>query len=111
MKMNIGQKIRKLREQKNLTQEYVATKLSMSIANYSKIERNEIPLTVNRLNDLATLFEVHMTEIFTSDEKKQSIKKTDIIDSADLSRLLEDITNRLSKIESLLQLKNTDFTN
>ena len=36
----IGEKIKKIRELRNYTQEYVARELEMSLANYSKIDNN-----------------------------------------------------------------------
>lgn len=43
---NIGMKIRKLRERRNFTQEYVAQKLKMTAAGYSKIERDVTDVTM-----------------------------------------------------------------
>ena len=45
-------KIKQIRELKNFTQEYVATKLNLSIRAYSKIETGETQLTINRLNEI-----------------------------------------------------------
>ncbi len=39
--MNVGSKIKQLRELRNYTQSYVATQLNISVSGYGKIERNE----------------------------------------------------------------------
>lgn len=51
-------KIKKVRELKNLTQEYMATQLDISTRAYSKIESGETQLTINRLNDISRILEV-----------------------------------------------------
>ena len=50
---NIGDNIKKFRELKNITREQMASDLEMSLSNYSKIERNEIDLTISRIQKIA----------------------------------------------------------
>jgi transcriptional regulator with XRE-family HTH domain len=47
--MEIGTKIRKIREIKGLSQENIAKELSMSITGYGKIERNEVSINFDKL--------------------------------------------------------------
>ena len=57
--MHVGIKIRKLRELKGYSQEYVASQLGMVQTNYSKIERGETKdMTVKRLEEIAKVLEV-----------------------------------------------------
>lgn len=44
--MNIGSKIRKIREIKGYSQENMAIDLDMSVTGYGKIERNQVAITV-----------------------------------------------------------------
>ncbi|MBK9633709.1 MAG: helix-turn-helix transcriptional regulator [Bacteroidetes bacterium] len=67
--MKIGNKIKKIRELKNYTQEYMANELSMSISNYSKIERDEISVTLDRLNEIAIVLKMKFQDILAFDEK------------------------------------------
>jgi transcriptional regulator with XRE-family HTH domain len=53
--MHIGQKIRKLRELKNLTQTHLATGLGMTQSAYSKIELGESEVTYSRLEKISDL--------------------------------------------------------
>ena len=48
-----NQRIRKVREQKNLTQEFMADQLGMSQQNYSKLESGTIAITVNQLERIS----------------------------------------------------------
>lgn len=44
--MTVGSNIKKLRELKNFTQQYMADSLNMSDGGYSKIERDETDISV-----------------------------------------------------------------
>ena len=69
--MHIGTKIRKLRELKGYSQEYVASQLGMVQTNYSKIERGETKdMTVKRLEEIAKVLEVTPATILSFDEKQ-----------------------------------------
>lgn len=57
--------IRKIRELKNLTREYVADELKMS--GYGKIERGEEDLTVSKLIEIAKVLDVSTEFIFEFD--------------------------------------------
>jgi transcriptional regulator with XRE-family HTH domain len=63
-------KIKKIRELKNVTQEYVATQLGLSIRAYSKIETGETQLTINRLNEISKALGVDPIEILGFDDKQ-----------------------------------------
>jgi transcriptional regulator with XRE-family HTH domain len=65
----IGTKIRKLREQKEFTQEYVAKKLDMTTAGYSKIEREVSGINMNKLSKIAKILELDLRQILDFDEK------------------------------------------
>src|SRR6218665_251017 len=51
----IGQNIRKLRELRNFTQQYMAEKLEMTQGNYARIENEEIHLSEDRLQKISGL--------------------------------------------------------
>lgn len=51
----IGQNIRKLRELRNFTQQYMAEKLEMTQGNYARIENEEIHLSEERLLKISGL--------------------------------------------------------
>jgi transcriptional regulator with XRE-family HTH domain len=66
--MSIGNKIKKIREFKNLTQEHVANKLGVSQSNYARIEKDEVKVTDIRLKQIAEILEVTEDDIKNLDE-------------------------------------------
>lgn len=68
--MDIGSKIRKVREIKNFTQEYIASSLNMSIRGYGKIESNESNINFNKLEEICKVLEVNPEDLITFDEKQ-----------------------------------------
>lgn len=67
--MNIGDKIRKVRELKGYKQEYVAGKLGLSVTAYGNIERNESSLSFERLEEIAEVLEVAVQDILNIPEQ------------------------------------------
>jgi transcriptional regulator with XRE-family HTH domain len=63
-------KIKQIRELKNVSQEFVATQLGLSIRAYSKIETGETQLTINRLNEISKALGVDPIEILGFDDKQ-----------------------------------------
>ncbi len=59
--------MKRLREIKNLKQEDVAKRLNISKQAYSKIERDETKLDIQRIMDLSEIFEVSAEELLKSD--------------------------------------------
>lgn len=67
--MEIGTKIKKVRELKNLTQDYMSKELGVSQSTYSRFESPESDLTISQLNEIASLFGMKAEDIITFDEK------------------------------------------
>lgn len=55
--------IRELRKQNDWTQEQMAEKLGITRNGYAKIERGESMPNLERLNEIATLFGIEITEL------------------------------------------------
>lgn len=64
---NVYINIRKIRELKNLTREYVAEELKMSMSGYGKIERGEVDITVSKLVEISKVLDVSIEFIFKFD--------------------------------------------
>ena len=62
--MKIGSKIRKIRELKNIPVKEMADRLNMSIQGYSKIERNDVSITTDKLEEISKNLEVSLNELF-----------------------------------------------
>ncbi|GIZ16311.1 helix-turn-helix domain-containing protein [Capnocytophaga catalasegens] len=64
---NYHEKIRKVRENKNYTQEFMAESLHISQRAYSSIENGKTQLTIERLFDISKILEVSVSEILNLD--------------------------------------------
>jgi transcriptional regulator with XRE-family HTH domain len=63
----VSANIRKIRERKGYSQEYMATELSISQASYARIESQDTQLTVERLLQIAKILETGLTELLGDD--------------------------------------------
>ena len=68
--MNTEQKIKSIRELKNLTQEYMAEQLGITQAAYSKIETGQTKLTPNKISDIAEIFDMDASDLMAYDMQK-----------------------------------------
>ncbi|WP_395043539.1 helix-turn-helix domain-containing protein [Flavobacterium sp.] len=59
----ISEKIKEIRKNRGFSHEYMAHKLNMSQPAYSKIEKNETVLSVDRLFKIAEILETPINEI------------------------------------------------
>lgn len=67
--MDIGNNIRKIRELKNYSQEYLANKMEISQRQLSRIENNESELTISKLEIISNILEVSPNQLLGFDEK------------------------------------------
>jgi transcriptional regulator with XRE-family HTH domain len=67
--MSVNEKIRLIRETKGLTQEQVAEKLGMCVNSYGDIERGDSDIKLSKLEKIAELFEIKLSELFELNEK------------------------------------------
>lgn len=65
LKKLVGQRLQLLRLERNLTQEQMSEKLSLSTSAYCKIEYGETDLTLTRLNKIAEVLNMSAIELFT----------------------------------------------
>ena len=63
MANEIGTKIRKLREEKGISQEYVATFLGLSQSNYGRLEKDDSRITIPKLYQIASALEVQVANL------------------------------------------------
>ena len=67
--MKIGNKIRKIRELKNISPKDMADRLNITPQSYHKIERDEVSLNIDRLLEVAEIFGMKPEDVLTFDEK------------------------------------------
>jgi len=69
MNMNkLGTKIKRIRELRNFSQEYVAEKIGMSQSNYARMENNEVAVTNEKLEKIAEALNTSDSVIKNFDE-------------------------------------------
>lgn len=66
--MQIGQKIRKVRELRNFTQEFMAKSLGITQGAYSRIETGQTMIDLNRMEEIARILNVDTFTIMKFDE-------------------------------------------
>ena len=67
--MPLPQKLKLIRSFKNWTQEDIAHKLGISTHAYAKIERGETDVNLSRLQQIAEVMDIGLSELFGLDEK------------------------------------------
>lgn len=68
---NVLEKIKDIRKKKGFSHEYIAHELKMSQVSYSKIEKNETKLTLERLYKIAEILDVTVGDILDIEPKNQ----------------------------------------
>ena len=89
----IGERIKKARKDKNLTQEYLAEKLDVSIAFLSRIERGSSRINLKRLSQICEILEVSEGEILNGVSSNSNKYLTD-----EFSALLEGCSNEKKRL-------------
>lgn len=99
--MGIGEKIRKVREAKKLSQKEVALALDMDQSQYSKIEKDKNDPTTSTLEKICNALKIEVAELFVSDEV---FKEVDSLDKSLVEKvhLLEQLDEK--EQQSIFQL-------
>ncbi|SFB85796.1 Helix-turn-helix [Flexibacter flexilis DSM 6793] len=61
--ITVGRAIKKLREARNYTQQFVAEQLQMSQTSYSNMERGKTEISLRRLEQISSLFQISLYEL------------------------------------------------
>ncbi|MGX2967516.1 helix-turn-helix domain-containing protein [Ursidibacter sp. B-7004-1] len=65
----INERIRLLREEHLFSQEQMAEKMQLSPNSYGKLERGETKLTLEKLEQIANIFDIDIVELINTGEK------------------------------------------
>ncbi len=112
--LEIGRRIKRLRQQKGWSQVEAAQLLHISVPAYSKIETDITDVSVSRLSQIADLFEVHISQMFLDeteknvtelDELKKS-KETIELQAVKISRLQEYVITLYEELHKLKAVVN-----
>jgi transcriptional regulator with XRE-family HTH domain len=104
-KMEIHDKIKFFRLSKNLTQAYLADQLSIDTGNYSRLERGETKISIDRITKIAEILEIELSLLLSDSELENQPKNlheimTEIlIEIRDINQKLEPNKSRTSNGE------------
>ena len=114
---NIGTKIKNIRELKNYTQEFVAKKLQMTQAGYSKLERGETDIAYSKIEEVAKVLGVTTEELIAFDQQRFFNSQTNIKGNnngiiindmaKDVKKLYED---KIALLEKLVKVREEQLT-
>jgi len=108
----ISTKIRRFRESKDFTQEYMASQLGMNQNNYSRLEKNPEGASLKRLEDICGILEINLKDLLESKEANVYYNNQDtesqyaygnIIIHNYPKELMDNVLSRLENIESNLK--------
>lgn len=113
----ISEKIRRVRELKNLTQEFMAEKLNMSQSGYSKIESGQSTVSFAKLHEIAEILELSPEDLITFDSQKFSNSFNNVkgsnngsvvvdMNSAEFKALYE---SKIALLEKLLRMAEAEL--
>lgn len=91
--MNLHDKIKVIRLSKNYTQNFLADELGIDVTNYSRLERGEVSISVERLKKIAKTLGVN-TSFLLDDIETESDNSAEI-----LKEILCEIKNIRKQIE------------
>ena len=105
--MEVHDKIRVMREINQWSQEEMAEKLSMSPNGYAKIERGQSSINVDKLQQIANVFNIDMGELITSQDKSFFFSIGDYSNNNSYFGASNMLAAENEKLNSLLEMKDT----
>ncbi|QHB16626.1 helix-turn-helix domain-containing protein [Mannheimia pernigra] len=100
-------KIRVLREIRQWSQEDMAEKLNMSVNGYAKIKRGETKLTLNKLEQIANIFNMDALEFMQNANNRVYFMMNEVVDNNTVYYGTNEISAiEIEKLKLSLQLKD-----
>jgi len=113
VKTTVGQRIRKIREARDFTQDNLAFELGITKSAYSKIEREQSNVSVKRLEQIAKVLEVDIADFF----KEQNVEETQNSygfatkkDVEELAKMIQELAKEVSNLKPNSDNKNQALT-
>ncbi|MFH6991162.1 helix-turn-helix transcriptional regulator [Flavobacterium sp. FlaQc-48] len=102
----INENIKSIRELKDYTQEYMALRLNITQAGYSKIEKGIIALSCDKLEEIVSIFEMDLISIIGFESslylKSDCMKSKASLGKEDLSNIEMLYRDKIALLERLL---------
>ena len=108
MRVKIGLEIKKLRKMQRFTQDHIAQKLDMSVAGYSRIERDEVNVTLDRLQELSDILGTTPEFLLgIESEKENGLSKDASVDKIERLYLdqIEQLKDEIAFLRSQLRVE------
>jgi transcriptional regulator with XRE-family HTH domain len=80
----VTRKIKRLRENSNFTQEYMAKELNISQPAYAQLENGNTAITNKKISEIAKVLNVNMAKLLSSDELVLDIKNNTLNDNSSI---------------------------
>jgi transcriptional regulator with XRE-family HTH domain len=109
MRVKIGLEIKKLRKMQRFTQDHIAQKLDMSVAGYSRIERDEVNVTLDRLQELSDILGTTPEFLLgIESEKENGLSKDASVDKIERLYLdqIEQLKDEIAFLRSQLRVES-----
>jgi len=96
--LDLGERLFKLRKEKNLSQEEVADKLNVTRQTVSKWETNQSTPDFDKILPLCELFEIDVNELITGKQKEKEVIQEEVIQEKVLTK--EDVKKQSAEVVS-----------
>jgi len=110
---NINENIKRIRELKEYTQEYMALMLNITQTSYNRIEKGKSPLTCDKLEEIVSIFEMDLISIIKFESslyiKSDFIKSKAPLEQCDLSKIETLYRDKIALLEKLLAITDREL--
>jgi transcriptional regulator with XRE-family HTH domain len=103
MKNTIGERIRKCRVNKGLSQEYVANELNLSTSAYSNIETDKTDVTAKRLITIAEILDVNVNVLMGTENIVQNYTSAEPSVNNILESEMKQLKLQIKQMQSVIQ--------
>ena len=111
---NIGLKIRKIREIKNLSRAEMAANLNLSERGYGKLENGEVQINLQKLEEIANVLEIDPIKLLQFEEgmifkkcnNNSSLVNNGTINSANLEELIKAKDAQIESLKEIIKIKD-----
>jgi transcriptional regulator with XRE-family HTH domain len=115
--MNIGNNIKRLREKRNYSQEYVAHMLQVSQSTFSKIEKGQVRIDIHRLIKLANVLDVRpenlldmkdaeiISDLSASDKQFDTQVMLSETERAGYDKRVQDLEEYIKKLKHIIAIR------